>query len=388
VPQDVMDKWLKSKKFAQVNGVKLKPVKNPIYPDIALSTQKGQSEAFCCVCEAGEQLIVKKFNNGKELNTDYLNSVSALLPRHEAFRAGTNRQILSATMVKRASGYYYTAELSKCLDGTILMPRIDGLDWASVAEEIRQDRIPLDKNMRVKFAINLADLVAILEAHGCCHRDISSGNVFIILTSGMIYLIDFDSLYHPCLTIPKATTCGTAGYSPPFAWGIDGLDAKRTWCPYADRYAMAIIIVEFLTLDKGSPLTAEGGMFSQDELCARRGKSLENIRKLLVRNYPQIVQLFDSVINSRDFQTCPSPQDWQQSLEKIFLADDIKPPALNCIKDDYKECFQKIISKVRPAAPLWPAPRLSDIPPINLELPKVSSFRITLPPDPWKTGRL
>jgi serine/threonine protein kinase len=383
VPYQIMDKWLKSNKFAQVNGTKIKPIKNPMLTDIPLSIQKGQAEAFCLVCDTGKKWILKKFNTGKALNYVYLNAVSSLLPRHEAFRAGTERQILSSVMLRKIPGCYYTAGLAEWLDGTILMPKIDGLDWATIADDVRQCQCQLTRSQRVELASNLADLITVLELQKCCHRDISSGNVFIILASGKIYFIDFDSLYHPSLTIPKATTCGTAGYVPPFAWDSNGLDANRTWCPYADRYTTAIIIAEFLTLDKGSPLTAEGGTFSQDELCARCGKGLNNIRKLLVRQSPHVAQLFDSAVNSRDFQSCPSPQDWKQALATIPVTD-VKPPALNQIKDDYEDYFQKTLSKARPAMPLWPVPKLSEVPVVDFELLKAASISVALPSNPWK----
>lgn len=375
---EVVDKWLKSHKFAQVNGKRLRPLEHTLLKGTPLSVQKGQAEAYWVSDENGQNWILKKFNNGKGLEPTYLNAIPSLLPKDNAFKAGTQRQVLSACTLNRNTGCYYTAALANWLDGTVLMPKIPGCDWSATADDIREGKLKLQKGHRIQLALNLANLILVLEKYNCCHRDISSGNVFIIMPSGEIYLIDFDSMYHPNLAMPKATTCGSVGYTSPYAWLSNNLDAKRTWCLYADRYALAIIIVEFLTLDKDSPLTADGGMFEQEELRKRGGKGIDDIKKVLSKEWAQVLPLFDVVINSRNFASCPSPQDWQKVLDNTPEAR-IKPPRIDELESIRSDYFGAILGKLRPAAPLYPTPNLSD----SLNLSPTVTRPVSLPPDPW-----
>lgn len=379
---EIVEKWLRSRKFAQVNGKRLRPLEHTSLKGTPLSVQKGQARAYWFSDENGQNWILKKFNNGKDLDPAYLNAIPSLLPKDDAFIAGTQRQVLSSCTLNRNTGCYYTAALANWLDSTVLMPKISGYDWSAIADDIREGKLKLQKGHRIQLALNLAHLIEVLEKYNCCHRDISSGNVFIIIASGEISLIDFDSMYHPNLAMPKATTCGSAGYASPYAWHSNNLDAKRTWCLYADRYALAIIIVEFLVLDKGSRLTGEGGMFDQEELRKRGGKGIDDIRKILSTEWSQVLPLFDAVINSRNFASCPSPQDWQQVLDKAPEAR-IRPPRIEQLESIWSDYFSEILGKLRPATPLHSAPSLSDMPAISLNLSKIVARTVSLPPDPW-----
>ncbi len=380
---EVVEKWLKSCKFAQVNGKRLRPLQHTLLKGTPLSVQKGQAEAYWFSDETGQNWILKKFHNGKNPDSKYLNSIASLLPKNDAFKAGTQRQILSACTLNRNPGCYYTAALANWLDGTVLMPKILGCDWSATADDIREGKLELQRGLRIQLALNLVNVIEILEKYNCCHRDISSGNVFIIIASGEIYLIDFDSMYHQNLAMPQATTCGSVGYISPYAWLSNNLDAKRTWCPYADRYALAIIIVEFLTLGKGSPLTAEGGMFEQEELRKRGGKGIDNIRMVLGNEWTQVLPLFDAVINSKDFASCPAPQDWQQVLNKT-PEDSIRFPRIDELESIRPDYFGEILGKLRPKAPLYSAPSLSDMPSVSLNLSQTVAKPVSLPPDPWQ----
>jgi len=58
------------------------------------------------------------------------------------------------------------------------------------------------------------------------------------------------------------------------------------------------------------------------------------------------------IVNSKDFRLYPSPQDWKQVLATIPVTD-VKPPALNQFEDDYKDYFQKTLTKASPSVPLY-----------------------------------
>ena len=386
MPAEVIDKWLESGRYAQVNGARLRPIEHNIFKGTPLSIQRGQAEAFCLNCDNGENYILKKFHKGKRLDYNYLVSAGSLLPKDAGFIAGTERRILSPKTLIMTPGCYYRQDLAAWLDETILMLRVAGIDWATLADEIRQGRLQLHREHRIELARNLTSLIRALEKHNCCHRDISSGNVFIETKSWNIYLIDFDSLYHPSLSMPEATTCGTIGYTPSFAWKSNTLNVRRTWCPYADRYALTIINVEFLALNKGAPLTAEGGMFEQHELRARSGKGIYMIKKLLQKEWQEVVSLFEATINSKNFASCPSPEDWQEVLEAIPGAP-VRPPRLEQLENIPQDYFKNVLSKLRPAAPLWPAPNLSSMPTIDFQIPQTNSEYVSLPPDPWNNEK-
>ena len=181
--------------------------------------------------------------------------------------------------------------------------------------------------------------------------------------------------------MPPVTTCGTAGYTPPYAWRDGRLDADATWCERADRYALALLNVEFLILGRGAPLAAEGGIFAQEDLNARGGKSVEFARRLLSQHFPNVVQLFDKAIASKGFDGCPSPADW---LRFCGASPYSTPPSLKDVHYAAPAYFIQLLKKRRKPAPLWPAPRLSEVPKAIVELPAVREPIVDLPPDPWK----
>jgi len=377
---NAVEKWFETRKYAQVNGSRVRPIEHPVLRGVPLSIQKGQAKCYCLICDSGNRWILKKFNKGKELNRSYLVDVSSILPRAEGFLAGTQRQILSSGKLTKKPQCYYAEDLAIFLDNTILMPQITGTDWAGLADEIRQGGIQLSRSDRLELCMNLTDLICILEENNCAHRDLSSGNVYIIIDSFAVYLIDFDSLYHPSLKIPQATTCGTVGYTPPFAWIAGKLAVKQTWCRHSDRYALSILLTEFLILDRGCPLTADGGMFDQDELRKKYGPGLNRVRKVLKKNWLGVLDLFDAAINSTNFNSCPSPKDWQQVLGTMPEAR-AKPPKLEQLSGFSTGYIRRMFNK-QPTAPSQPVPNLSEIKLVHLDLPQSTQRYVPLPPAP------
>jgi len=382
---DVVEEWLASCQPACVNGMCLRPVEHGALKGTPLSIQKGQAEAFCLIGDDGRQWILKKFHAGRQPERGYLEAIRSVLPKGEGFLSGTARDVLSSASLTRGPACHCSAALAFWVDGTVLMPRISGIDWASIADEVRDGRVRLERVHRLALCMGLTTLVAEMERHQCCHRDLSSGNVFVDTRSWEVRLIDFDSLYHPTLPFPAATTCGTAGYTAPFTWRNGGLDPAVTWCAHADRFAMTLLNVEFLVLGPGAPLTAEGGMFDQDELRARRGHGLEDVRTTLKSEYPQVVPLLESGLQSAGFEACPSPEAWNTVLDAV-PGGPVKPPRLDELEILEADFFKQLLKKRRPAAPLWPAPSLHELPPIDVRVPRTAVPVVTLPPDPWETG--
>ena len=256
---NVVESWLASRYNALIKQISLRPIENKLRKGKPLSSQHGQVEAFFLIDDSGNWWILKKFHGNCKLDRQYLTKVSKLLPGDEGFAYGTKREVLGKGALLKTRGYHFSTDLDGWLDGTILMPRINGLDWAGLADEIRDGNIQLDQDQRLAICRNLTKLVELMEIGQGCHRDSSCGNVFIDPRTLEVYLIDFDSFYHPSLSMPRATTCGTTGYTAHHDWGNGLLNAKRTWCQHVDRYALALLNAEFLLVRPGAEATGEGG---------------------------------------------------------------------------------------------------------------------------------
>jgi hypothetical protein len=351
-----------------------------------LSSQKGQAEAFFLVDDAGNGWILKKFRQTCRLDASYLVEVAFVLPREKAFVCGTNRLILNANSLQKEKGCHYNKDLDQWLEGTVLMPRVKGADWACLADGIRDGEVVLAPERRLNLCRNLTRLVERLEAYRCSHRDLSCGNVFIDVRTGEVYLIDFDSLFHPHLVMPRATTCGTEGYTPSYAWINGRLDPRSSWCERADRYALALLNAEMLLVDKATAATGEGGIFNQEELKNGSGRGIDSIVAELRCQYPGAGELLLRAIRSHNAAECPSPDAWGGCFGSM-PSDTSSVPALSELPD-LTGRITDILARSRPAAPMWPAPNLSEVPAAVPRIPARRipvSLNVTLPSDAWAT---
>ena len=387
---EIIDTWFSSKRPALICQRRLRPVEHPVLTGKPLSSQKGQAEAFFLTDECQKRWILKKFNTGCVLDPGYLKKVGTLLPNEPGFVCGTERTILSVGALARDNGSYYTKAFNQWLDGTILMPRVPGYDWGTLADDLRDGNVLLDDQQRQTLCMALCRMVDGLERCQCSHRDLSSGNVFIDIDTGTVYLIDFDSLFHPTLKMPDATTCGTVGYTAPYTWHKGNADAHKTWCVGADRYALALLIVEFLLVAPGTKATEEGGIFDQDELRTQSGKGIRSILGQLTQQYPGVAKFLQRAINSHSFTDCAAPSEWTLLLSKNPAQPWVIPNLsdMQCISSSD---IANILKQRRPAAPIWPAPGLHAMPAAEVQVPKPPSaptFSIELPADPWADSLL
>ena len=382
---EAVDNWLSSGRRALIDKISLKPIEHSLRKGKPLSSKKGQAEVFFLAEVKGSWWILKKFHGNCRLDSQYLEAISTLLPKESGFLCGTNRRVLGRGALWHAQGHYYNNDLDCWLDGTILMPQITGLDWAGLADKIRDNNIILHPNHRFTICRNLTRLIEMLEDRQCCHRDLSCGNVFIDPITLEVFLIDFDSLYHPSLSIPDATTCGTMGYTAHQAWNQGQLDPSRTWCPYVDRYALSLLNAEILLVEYGTDTTNDGGIFDQDELKSQRGKGLNSILKRMRKRYPTAAQLLKSTIRSTSFAKCPSPEQWHQYID-TQIGPVVKPPKLCDIAEiDFTKRVSQLAQQ-RQTIPLWPVPSLAQLPKVELHIPRNNLQKMTsisLPPNPW-----
>jgi len=387
---EVVEAWLQSGRNVVINRISLKPIEHALLAGKPLSSQKGQAEAFFLIDDYGNWWILKKFHSTSNLDRNYLKRISSLLPKVDGFLCGTERQVLSSGILQKIVGCHYDRDLDEWLDGTILMPRVIGFDWAALADEIRDGNIKLDQWQRFTLCKNLTELIKLLEANQCCHRDLSCGNVFIDQSTWQVSLIDFDSFYHPSLAMPKDTTCGTTGYTAHHAWNNGRLDARRTWCKNADRYTLALLNAEFLLMAPGTEITGEGGIFDQDELREQSGNRINSVIEQLRMKYPIAAKLLEATIHSSKLSDCPSPQDWiclYNTIPNLIFAQ----PSLSDFPKVSPEHLAEILARSKAAAPLWPAPSLREMPNDIPRIPrnaKIQLPNVELPSDPLAKRKL
>lgn len=369
MPHKVMDDWLASNRTYLLLGRPLRPLRHPVLVGAPLSIRRGQAEAYYLRASDRSSWILKKFHPQWEPERVYSRRVSLLLPRVEAFVSGLERCVIEQATVNGAP-----PELSRWLDGTIFMPRIRGSDWAHLADLIRAGTVSLAADRRLLLCRNLARLVDILERNGVSHRDISNANVFIEPLTLNVHLIDWDSVYHADLPMPQNTTCGTPGYAAPFAW-VDGRpNASSLWNAQGDRFALAVMCVEFLVTDTGSPFAGEGGLFEQRELAFAHGSTLHGVRRKLASTFPRAGHLFEQALRARDAAACPTPQQWEQACRN-----GLEPASADAVANVSQAGF--LPRKFDFAAPHLAPPR-----PVEVMQPVASRIAPPLPSNPWRVA--
>lgn len=362
-PSDVAQVWLLSKRCASIEGIELVPQENTFFKGNPLVVARGQAEAYYLYDALKRVWILKKFLPGRNPDAQYIKSIQALIPRHAGFESGYQRKVLSGASVAAAS--VPTADFLRWIENTILMPLVKGGDWAHIADKVRDGTITLSAEQRLLMCRRLSEKVSILESHQLSHRDLSSTNIFVDTNTWDVHLIDWDSIYHPSLTLPPNTTFGTNGYIAPFVKVNGKEDPRITWQHRADRFSLAVLNIEFLTIERGSPVTGDGGLLNQDEIYNLGGSGIDRIVGRLRRDFPSAVRLFDQLLRAGSFDDCPGPDEW------IALGAGVTAPSLKDVYDpqqDFLTFIQKLQQK-RP--PEIPAPQLRDIELPDLGVPYV-----------------
>lgn len=308
----IIENWLNSGKFAEIEGIQLVPKVNQLLKGTPLYIVCGQATIFYLKSNDNKNWVLKKFLPGRIPNTVYISSIQALIPHISGFECGYHRKVLKKDSL--LSSKYFTSDLSKWLENTILMRQIGGYEWAKIADDIRSGKTELKKEQRIKLCISLIDLIKNLEAQNISHRDLSSRNIIIDINTRKVNLIDWDSVFHPSLKIPSNTTFGTDGYIAPFI----KQDSKKTWKEFSDRFSLAVLIMEFLSIKQGSSFTGDGGIFDQSEIDNKGGPGISNILSSLDNSFSTSKTLFSIALNATTFQSMPSPEDWERELSSVY----------------------------------------------------------------------
>ncbi|HDL01133.1 MAG TPA: hypothetical protein ENH23_02760 [candidate division Zixibacteria bacterium] len=314
---DAINHWHSSGQAARICGLDLNPITHPLLSNSVQCVIKGQASVFFLKqVPQGNIWLLKKFAPSRRPTDDYLQAVTDYLPGGVEFFTCSQRRLLTSNHLDIRNSGYKNSNLIDFLEGTILMPKVHGTTWASIADDLREEKVTLYFNDRLQIALNLAECISLLEAGQCSHRDLSSTNVFVG-NKGEVYLIDWDCLYHPKLSFQSNTTIGTMGYIAPFLKDINGqFDAAASWCNYSDRFALSVLIAEILLIDSRTPKPKEDGtLFSQSQIDSRVSIFVEEQIEILEDFSPQCANLFTQAFFASTFQDCPSPDDWISILK-------------------------------------------------------------------------
>lgn len=310
---DIVDDWLRSGQYANIDGELLRPKKHPLL-ETALSVVRGQARVFYLENTDGQGRVLKKFVPAMKPDHAYIASIRSLIPKEQGFESGFHRKTLqqNSLLYSNKNGVYYSSGFATWLQDTILMPQIQADNWSVIIDRIRNGTLQLTIEQRLRLCEQLLRKVKYLESTTVSHRDLSSQNIFID-RNGNVHFIDWDCLYHPNLAMPTNTTFGTSGYIAPFV----NQDVQKTWCEYADRFSLAVLIAEFLTAVTGAPLGGDGGMFDQGEIDARGGKNVIKILSDINQQSPVANDLFQKALYASSFTQMPSPQSWTDALPSL-----------------------------------------------------------------------
>jgi len=314
---DIVNEWLGSDQTVRLCGLDLKPIPHSVFYDRVLCIVKGQASVYFLRDQRHRNSwLLKVFNPGRRPTDDYLNAVSQHLPGPAAFFTCTQRRILTEDHLDLKSSNYRNAAIARLIDGAVMMPKVPGATWASMADDLRDGTQQLPPARRLQMSLNLARSVSALEAGQCSHRDLSATNVFFD-QDDRAYLIDWDCLYHPKLSFQSNTTVGTMGYIASFLKVTEGhADGARSWCEYADRFALAVLIAEILLVgpETASP-NEDGSLFSQAQIDALDHEFVQDQIKQLRQLSKSCASLVEQTFNSTSFTQCPSPDDWISALK-------------------------------------------------------------------------
>ena len=266
-----------------------------------------------------QEWVLKKFEPEMKPDPPYLVAIRSLVPRGIAFKSASKRVILKAEDIKLGEGTYSSTEFNDWIHEAVLMPKMRGQTWKAIGENLRKGAIDLPVDKRISLARHLAETVRAMEDSGCAHRDLCHDNICCDLQEYVVYLVDWDSMFHGSLYFHKNTPAGTKGYMAPWIKEKNGKwDPRKSWNRKADRFALAILIGEFLSVKRDSPAT-DGGLFSQQALAKPRHdtvtETLENLHSLS----QTLGDLFQQAITSGSYDECPAPINWQEALEDDAL---------------------------------------------------------------------
>ena len=315
---DTVTAWLASGEDAVLNGITLRPSSHPNFSTVPAMISGDQGTTYQLLDNSDNKWMLKKFAAGMQPTSEYVDAIQDLVPTRSQFESGFRRIVLNEAGAGASS--YQEPEFLAWAEGTVLMPHVAGYTWGELMQIITEGGRTLSKIERLLLCSRLSEAVDLLEASGLSHRDLSQSNVIVDALNVEVSLIDWDSLYHNSLPQQANSTAGSDGYIAPFVRANGSAHPHRTWREHADRFALAVLNAELLTVNSGSRRHVDGGLFDQAELNGRTGQTLIAVKNRLRQLSPAAVTLLDGALNAASFEQCPSPVAWldviKQELEK------------------------------------------------------------------------
>lgn len=306
--------WLASGEDAVLNGITLRPNSHPNFSTVPAMLSGDQGTTYELLDNTDNRWMLKKFAAGREPTAEYVAAIQHLVPTRSQFESGYKRIVLKEAVAEPSS--YQEPEFLAWTEGTILMPHVAGYTWGELMQIITDGGRALSKIERLLLCSRLSEAVDLLEASGLSHRDLSHSNVIVDALNVEVSLIDWDSLYHNSLPQQANSPAGSDGYIAPFVRINGSVDPDRTWKEHADRFALALLNAELLTVSSGSRRHVDGGLFDQAELNARAGQTLIAVRNRLRQLSRAAATLLDAALNATSFEQCPSPVAWLDAIKQ------------------------------------------------------------------------
>ena len=202
----------------------------------------------------------------------------------------------------------------------VMMPWIHGDTWCDLVNALE----PLYPDQCLLLARDLVGVLIEMEKRAIAHCDLSGANLLLTLNPIKVNLVDVEEIYSPDLVSPdsRKLPAGTPGYAHATAAG--GL-----WNRYADRFAGAVLIAEFLGWSSESvrQKSYEYQYFDQKEVQTNSPRFQllrETIRRLWGR---QTADAFSHAWFSQQLENCPSFSDWISILNGLATAAPQQPAA-------------------------------------------------------------
>lgn len=301
--------WLDTGKSAAVAGHTLQPTRHPLMA-APLAVTRSQATVYYVTSADDSRWLIKKFLQHTALQPDYVAAVATVVPPLQVMRCAWERRVLKSSDLQQHTANFCSRDLATWLEGTLLMPGLRGEAWGTILTSIADGSIEVALSERLQICAELALAISALELAGCSHRDLSAGNLLVDVSVPAIHLIDWDAVYSPVLEFQPATTLGTEGYMAPWV----EQRAEDSWCPYADRFALAICIVEMLTVQAETRLYGDGSLFEQSALGRSDAVLTASSRALIDGGWLSVEALLRCTWNASSFERCPSPSAWLRAL--------------------------------------------------------------------------
>jgi len=307
---DPITEWLESGQFISIEGMDLLPLSADELPGAPVIMKSTRSEVFFMRDSGGELWAIKRFLSDHP-HISKRDLIKTLIPHRPGFEAGYMRRVLTRESISNPG--FRKPPLSTWIENAVLMPAVKGTSWAVISAAIIKGEQYLPRKHRLKLIRSLSEKIQWLEGQEISHRDLSAANVCVDLRDAEIHLVDWDVIFHSSLPMPARIGRGTTGYRAPFL-NVRGVsDGRLSWKPRADRFSLALLNAEILSISEGLQATGENGLCHQDELYNRAGPCLDAMRIILKANYPKAAGLLQRALSAQSFEECPPPEDWAAS---------------------------------------------------------------------------